>query len=160
MQVRSLGQEDPLEKEMATHSSTLAWRIPWTEELGGLQSRASPTVRHDSATNTHTKWNQRLDSFYLGQPHRKDSPQSSYCFASLSYFLLGSTGFLTWHDRQSWQTVDQWKCFPVSLVGGKNSGWSAVKQKTYSLKSREEGFLLPIGSNTWAISGTLKVCCF
>ena len=37
--VLSLGQEDPLEKEMATHSSTLAWRIPWTEEPGGLQSR-------------------------------------------------------------------------------------------------------------------------
>ena len=36
--VRSLGWEDPLEKEMATHSSILAWRIPWTEELGGLQS--------------------------------------------------------------------------------------------------------------------------
>ena len=36
--VRSLGQEDPLEKEMATHSSILAWRIPWMEELGGLQS--------------------------------------------------------------------------------------------------------------------------
>ena len=36
--VRSLGREDPLEKEMATHSSTLAWRILWTEELGGLQS--------------------------------------------------------------------------------------------------------------------------
>ena len=36
--VRSLGQEDPLEKEMATHSSTLAWKIPWTEELGRLQS--------------------------------------------------------------------------------------------------------------------------
>ena len=36
--VRSLGQEDPLEKEMATHSSTLAWKIPWTEEPGGLQS--------------------------------------------------------------------------------------------------------------------------
>ena len=40
-QVRSLGQEDPLEKEMATHSSTLAWRIPWTEEPGGLQSMGS-----------------------------------------------------------------------------------------------------------------------
>ena len=39
--VRSLGWEDPLEKEMATHSSTLAWRIPWTEELGGLQSTGS-----------------------------------------------------------------------------------------------------------------------
>ena len=37
-EVRSLGQEDPLEKEMATHSSILAWRIPWTEEPGGLQS--------------------------------------------------------------------------------------------------------------------------
>ena len=37
-QVRSLGQEDPLEKEMASHSSILAWRIPWTEELGILQS--------------------------------------------------------------------------------------------------------------------------
>ena len=36
--VRSLGQEDPLEKEMATHSSILAWRMPWTEKLGGLQS--------------------------------------------------------------------------------------------------------------------------
>ena len=36
--VRSLGRKDPLEKEMATHSSILAWRIPWTEELGGLQS--------------------------------------------------------------------------------------------------------------------------
>ena len=36
--VQSLGQEDPLEKEMATHSSILAWRIPWMEELGGLQS--------------------------------------------------------------------------------------------------------------------------
>ena len=38
--VQSLGQKDPLEKEMATHSTTLAWKIPWTEELGGLQSMA------------------------------------------------------------------------------------------------------------------------
>ena len=41
MWVRSLGQEDPLEKCMATHSSILAWRIPWTEEPGGLQSMGS-----------------------------------------------------------------------------------------------------------------------
>ena len=40
-EVRSLGQEDPLEKEMAAHSSTLAWKIPWTEEPGGLQSLGS-----------------------------------------------------------------------------------------------------------------------
>ena len=45
--VRSLGQEDPLEKEMATHSSILAWRIPWTEEPGGLQSMGSKRVGHD-----------------------------------------------------------------------------------------------------------------
>ena len=45
--VPSLGQEDPLEKEMATHSSILAWRIPWTEEPGRLQSRGSQRVRHN-----------------------------------------------------------------------------------------------------------------
>ena len=45
--VPSLGGEDPLEKEMATHSSTLAWRIPWTEEPGGLQSMGSQRVGHD-----------------------------------------------------------------------------------------------------------------
>ena len=45
--VRSLGGEDPLEKGMATHSSILAWRIPWTEDPGGLQSLGSQGVRHD-----------------------------------------------------------------------------------------------------------------
>ena len=49
--VPSLGWEDPLEKGMATHSSVLVWRIPWTEELGGLQSMGSPRVGHDRATN-------------------------------------------------------------------------------------------------------------
>ena len=45
--VQSLGQEDPLEKEMATHSSILAWRIPWTEEPGRLQSTGLQRVGHD-----------------------------------------------------------------------------------------------------------------
>ena len=45
--VQSLGQEDPLEKEMATHSSILAWRIPWTEEPGGPWAMGSQTVGHD-----------------------------------------------------------------------------------------------------------------
>ena len=44
--ILSLGREDPLEEEMATHSSILAWRIPWTEEPGGLQSMGSQRVRH------------------------------------------------------------------------------------------------------------------
>ena len=47
MWVQSLGQEDPLEEEMATHSSILAWRIPWTEEPGRLQSMESEKVGHD-----------------------------------------------------------------------------------------------------------------
>ena len=46
-QVRSLGWEDPLEKEMATHSSILAWKIPWTEEPDRLQSMGSQRVGHD-----------------------------------------------------------------------------------------------------------------
>ena len=50
IQVRSLGQEDPLEKEMATHSSILAWRIPRIEEPGRLLSVGSQRVRHDIAT--------------------------------------------------------------------------------------------------------------
>ena len=46
-QVRSLDWEDPLEKEMATHSSTLAWKIPWMEERGRLQSMGLQRIRHD-----------------------------------------------------------------------------------------------------------------
>ena len=53
MRVRSLGQEDPLEKEMAAHSNIPAQRIPGTEELGGLQSMELKRVRHNWATNTH-----------------------------------------------------------------------------------------------------------
>ena len=52
-QVRSLGQEDPLEKEMATHSSTLAWKILRMEEPGGLQSMGSQRVGHDRASSLH-----------------------------------------------------------------------------------------------------------
>ena len=47
MWVRSLDQEDPLEEEMATHSNILAWTIPWTESVGGLQSTGSQRVRQD-----------------------------------------------------------------------------------------------------------------
>ena len=50
MQVQSLDWDDPLEKEMATHSSILAWEIPWTEEAGGLQSMGWQRVRHNLVT--------------------------------------------------------------------------------------------------------------
>ena len=50
MQIQSLGWEDPLEEEMAIHSSILTWKIPWTEEPGGLQSMGSQRVGHDCVT--------------------------------------------------------------------------------------------------------------
>ena len=52
--VQSLGQEDPLEKGMATHSSILAWRIPWTEEPGGLYFMGTQRTGHDRAINSFT----------------------------------------------------------------------------------------------------------
>ena len=54
--VWSLGQEDPLEEEMATHSSILAWKIPWTEEPGWLQSMYSQRIRYDWANNKREKY--------------------------------------------------------------------------------------------------------
>ena len=77
MQVRSLGQEGPLEEEMATHSSILSWRIPWTEEPGRLQSMGLQRVGHDRATeHTHTAvltevqtlFYFTLQGFHLPQP--------------------------------------------------------------------------------------------
>ena len=56
MWVRSLDQEDPLEEEMATHSSIFAWEIPWTEEAGGLQSMESQRVGHNLATKQQQIW--------------------------------------------------------------------------------------------------------
>ena len=60
-QVQSLGQEDPLEEEMATHSSILAWRIPGTEEPGGLQSMGSQRVRRLKRLSTHEQAEGRMD---------------------------------------------------------------------------------------------------
>ena len=60
--VRFLGQEDPLEKEMATHSSTLTWKILWMEEPGRLQSKESQRVRHDRATSLYFNENRILSN--------------------------------------------------------------------------------------------------
>ena len=63
-QVLSLGWEDPSEKETATHSSTLSWKIPWTEEPGRLQSMGSQRVRHDWATSLF--FSKTQDKVYIG----------------------------------------------------------------------------------------------
>ena len=59
MRIRSLGQEGPLEEEMATHSSILDWEIPWTEEPGRLQSMGSQRVRHNLATKQEEEMQKR-----------------------------------------------------------------------------------------------------
>ena len=68
--VQSLGWEDLLEKEMATHSSILAWEIPWMEDPGRLQSMGSQRVRHDWATSLH---------FIRSRPWYKGSPLERFC---------------------------------------------------------------------------------
>ena len=71
---QSLGQEDPLEKEMATHPSILAWRVPWTEEPGGLQSMDPQRIGHDWATSLHlaTKITSHVD--ILGEGSLEGNP--------------------------------------------------------------------------------------
>ena len=64
--VQSLGQEDLLEKEMATHSSILAWKIPWTEDPGRLQSMGSQRVEHDWVTSLHPKETHKERGSVLG----------------------------------------------------------------------------------------------
>ena len=56
MRVQSLGRDDPLEKEMATQSSSLAWKIPWTEDLGGLLSMGLQRVGHNLATKQQCQY--------------------------------------------------------------------------------------------------------
>ena len=80
MWVQSLGREDPLEKEMATHSSTLAWRIPWTEEPGGPQSTGHKEAR-PRQLSPHT-----LTGLYFSQAPTY-SPESICCSQGYLYQL-------------------------------------------------------------------------
>ena len=72
-QDRSLGQEDPLEEGMATHSSILAWRIPWTEEPGGLQSMGSQESDTTERRNHHRQEDYEYDLCNKGEPQSADS---------------------------------------------------------------------------------------
>ena len=102
--VWSLGQKDPLEEEMVIHSSILAWKMPWTEESGGLQSKESQRVRHDW-THTHL-WEERLTTFEKGRRWwdptsllgiRKKDMQTSYYFVKTYFSMINpfSLGYST-----------------------------------------------------------------
>ena len=140
MWARSLGQEDPLEKGIATHSSILAWRIPWTEEPGGLQSTSSQRVGHDRVTFT---------SFFLFTsppvtPVRQvgdtglRAPLASPAFLCLTQSLspesavshLGGSGFMITSTPALGISLDSGrlccKCFPRGLIPGEWCSFGAL----------------------------------
>ena len=100
--VRSLGREDPLEKEMATHSSTLAWKIPWAEDLGRLQSMRSQRVRHNWVTSleplelldaVHEEWKLvGISHFFSGVKFTKKRPQFFFISLNSLYRYLTCLG--------------------------------------------------------------------
>ena len=83
-QVWSLGWEDPLEKEMATHSSILAWKIPWTEEPGGLQSKGLQRVKHDWVTGHQQQ--QAFNIRHSAQAHQYTNAHTQiHTYSSLTW---------------------------------------------------------------------------
>ena len=81
MQVQSLGQEDPLKEEMATHSSILAWRVPWTEEPGVLQSIGSQRVGHhwSKSAGMHYLWEEKNRGLRRLRLHNSSVPNKFRC---------------------------------------------------------------------------------
>ena len=108
--VGSLGWEDPLEKEMATHSNTLAWKIQWMEEPGGLQSMGSQRVRQDWATSLSLLSEASIS--LLTRPH-KDISRKQLQFTHLgSWWWTGRPGVLRFMGLQrvghDWVTELNW----------------------------------------------------
>ena len=102
MRVRSLGREDPLEKEMATHSSILAWRIPWTEEPEGLQPMGFQRVGHEWGIDTHMELS-RISSFTF----MSDSP--NFCWCQLFRWREAVHGI-----SKSRTQLSDWACMQVA----------------------------------------------
>ena len=113
MWVQSLGQEDPLEKGMAIHSSILAWKIPWTEDPGGLQSIGSQRVRNDWVTKTFT--------FHYSDGNVRFCPLLSHiglprCLSGKEFtYQRRRCGFNPWVRKIPW--IRKWQSTPVFLPG-------------------------------------------
>ena len=110
---QSLGWEDPLENRMATQSSILAWRIPWTEEPGGLQSTESQRVRQDWETNTSLFTHGNLEGYREKYPPFMDEGSGSIF---LSFTCLREKVVLS-SPRSTLHLWPFWKIF-VYLFGG------------------------------------------
>ena len=119
--VRSLSQEDALEKGMATHSSILAWRIPWKEKPIGLQSMGSQTVRHGWATKTHKQIQKRGWSPRRAEDLRQRAVQDVSWRKNRPWEVLYQKQFLgrVWTEK-----MEVWLCV---LYSRNNNGWSLSK---------------------------------
>ena len=131
MQVQSLGWEDPLEKEMATHSSILAWEIPWAEERVGLQFMGSQRVGHNWDAFTFRQCFKKQTALYLQNPHSQ-----SHGFSSSHVWI--------WEldHKEDWVPKD-W-CF-----------WTVVLEKTLEspLDCKEIQPVHPKGDHSWVLIG-------
>ena len=131
-QVWSLGWEDPLEKEMATHSSILAWRIPWREEPGGLQFTGLQRVRHDWATAL---------SLCGKHPTFRDSSSSVFCGEAHLHFRSKEQGRGL---REKWAHLNSQKWRPSShrlllpSCGVLPRGWAGSKDEAEGRKRCEK----------------------
>ena len=104
-QVQSLGQEDPLEKGMAPHSSILAWRIPWTEEPGELQSMGLQRVGHDwVCAHTHTPLRNEYISFLVAQMIKNPTAMQETWVQSLGQEDPLEKGMATHSSILAWRT--------------------------------------------------------
>ena len=104
--VRSLGREDPLEKEMATHSSILAWRILWTEEPGGLQFTGSQRVRHNWATSLNFHFHAKGRECWQNVPiSRSEMNTDELALCSISTVLVKNTIHKYICVYQLWNTM-------------------------------------------------------
>ena len=108
--VRSLGWEDPLEKEMAIHSSPIAWRIPWTEEPGALQSVGSQRVGHNWATSCSRLW-EIIDN--ISRPQSTDITRGCSSLGRIFFWRISFWCFTT--RRQEWPLTPKRVIFSDAL---------------------------------------------
>ena len=153
--VQSLDQEEPLEKEMATHSSILAWKIPWTEEPGGLQSTGSKGVRHDWAHRHNLTQKSPRVKFYM--PFTLKSTKLKCAFSGISSGMrlnhwtsqmalvvknppanagdIKRCGFNPWVGKNPRRTA--WKPTPVFLPRESRGQWSLAGYSSQGLKESD-----------------------
>ena len=120
--VQSLGRDDPLEKEIATHSSVLAWRIPWTKEPGRLQSMGSQRAGHSWKWLTHT-----IDSYYTHQKH--PPPQVVRLYSR--YWL---SCLIQFKARWKLQCVLCCAVLSCSVMSNSATLWTAAHQAPLSMR--------------------------